>query len=176
MKPCTRRVVSQEGNFSQITPCLPSALVGCTRLSFLHADPTRVGRQHAEQARPLRGASGPTAPPPPPRRPVGPACSTPGWRGSDACCQNASDPIGCSAGAGARHAASDVIGRAHGHHIRACAREDPTPIGQSSQCQRLQPFCAERHLLQIGRGTCRGRTIYARLWRHSSRRPSRPLS
>ena len=69
--------VSQWGNFSQITPCLPSALVGCTRLSFLHADPTRVGRQHAEQARPLRGASGPTAPPPTPRRPVGPVAGSP---------------------------------------------------------------------------------------------------
>jgi hypothetical protein len=71
------QLVSQEGNFSQITPCLPSALVGCTRLSFLHADPTRVGRQHAEQARPLRGASGPTAPPPTPRRPVGPLAGSP---------------------------------------------------------------------------------------------------
>ena len=53
-----------EGNRSdQITPCLVLprwSQVGCTRLSVLHADPTRVGRQHAEQARPLRDASGPS--------------------------------------------------------------------------------------------------------------------
>ena len=50
-------MVPQEGNFRQIAPSPPAALVGCTRLSILHADPTRVGCQHAKQATPLRGAS-----------------------------------------------------------------------------------------------------------------------
>ena len=80
--------------------------------------------------------------------------STPGWGGSDACCQNASDPIGCSAGARARHAASDVTGRAHSRRIGACTREDPTPIGQSSRCQRLHPSRAERKQEELGRRTC----------------------
>ena len=57
----TRRgayLVPQEGNFRQIAPSPPAGLVGCTRLSILHADLIRVGRQHAKQARWLRGASG----------------------------------------------------------------------------------------------------------------------
>ena len=68
-------------------------------------------------------------------------------------------------------------GRAHGHHFCACARKGPTSIGQGSRCQRAHPSRAERQPAQpAARTACRGRAIYARLWHHSSRRPSRPLS
>ena len=45
----------------------------------------------------------------------------------------------------------------------------PPNHGSLTLAQRLHPSRAERHLMQIGRSACRGRTIYARLWHHSWR-------
>ena len=46
----------------------------------------------------------------------------------------------------------------------------------SSGCQRAHPSRAERQPAQPARTACRGRAIYARLWRHSFQQPSRPLT
>ena len=114
------------------------------------------------------------------------ACNKPRGRGPHQggrdlkeCVSLRSDPRGCSAGARACGDASsdacDVTGAVHGHHIGACTAEDPTSIGLSG-CQRAHPSRAERQPAQPAPTACRGRAIYARLWRHSFQQPSRPLT
>ena len=52
---CGHALVSQEGNFRQIRPSPPAALVGCTCVSILNADPTRVRRRCIERAKMAAG-------------------------------------------------------------------------------------------------------------------------